>query len=216
MEQSNSLWWRFVNFSFRLLYHEMASSYDLVSWAVSLGQWRAWQRSVLKYLPKAESGLVLEIAHGTGNLQLDLQAANYRTIAYDFSAQMGQIAKTKLQNKQITVPFVQGMAQDLPFADETFMGIVCTFPTNFITQAETLSEAYRVLKPNGIMIVVLNGVLTGGGVVTSFLEWLYTITGQRTEHDYQAEDIFGGYGFQVETVEIPYDNSIAQLLILRK
>lgn len=207
-----SWWWRLVDFGFRLLYHEMAFSYDAVSWFVSLGQWRSWQRTVFNYLPKAESGLILEIAHGTGNLQLDLRAGQYQSIAYDFSAQMGRIAK----NKVTTGQFVRGMAQKLPFADGSFAAIVCTFPTSFIGQADTLHEAYRVLAPDGLMIVVLNGLLTGGGIIEKLLEWLYTITGQREGENYSAEKVFGGYGFQLEIVEVPCKNSLAQLVILRK
>ncbi|MCZ7544410.1 MAG: hypothetical protein M5R40_13175 [Anaerolineae bacterium] len=39
------LWWALVRFGFRLLYNELAFTYDLVSRVVSLGQWRAWQRA---------------------------------------------------------------------------------------------------------------------------------------------------------------------------
>jgi ubiquinone/menaquinone biosynthesis C-methylase UbiE len=207
-----SWWWQIVDFGFRLLYHEMAFTYDAISWIVSLGQWRCWQRSVFSYLPEAESGLVLEIAHGTGNLQLDLQTAHYQTIAYDFSAQMGQIAKSKVP----ATPFIRGMAQKLPFRDASFAAIVCTFPTSFIVDANTLREAYRVLHADGLMIVVLNGMLTGGGIVEQFLEWLYTITGQREGQHYSMEKAFAAYGFQLELLEVPCKNSVAQLVILRK
>lgn len=207
-----SWWWKLVDFGFRLLYHEMAFTYDAVSYFVSLGQWREWQRSALAFLPKQDKGLILEIAHGTGNLQLDLAAAQYESIAYDFSPQMGRIAKAKYPQGQ----FVRGMAQKLPFPDSSVTAIVCTFPTSFIVQADSLREAYRVLDKDGVMVVVLNGLLTGSGVMVKFLEWLYAITGQREGHDYSAEKVFGGYGFQVEAVEIPCKNSLAQLVILRK
>jgi ubiquinone/menaquinone biosynthesis C-methylase UbiE len=211
-ERQKSSWWRLVDFGFRLLYHEMAFTYDAVSWTVSLGQWRCWQRSIFNYLPKAKAGLILEIAHGTGNLQLDLQAAQYHTVAYDFSAQMGQIAKSKVPDGQ----FIRGMAQKLPFRDESFAAIVCTFPSSFIVDANTLREAYRVLHPDGLMIVVLNGLLIDSGVVTKFLEWLYAITGQREGQDYSVEKAFAGYGFRLEGVDVPCKNSVAQLVILRK
>ncbi|MBM4425321.1 MAG: hypothetical protein FJ030_18410, partial [Chloroflexi bacterium] len=32
-----------LRLAFRLLYNEFAFTYDLVSWAVSVGQWRQWQ-----------------------------------------------------------------------------------------------------------------------------------------------------------------------------
>jgi ubiquinone/menaquinone biosynthesis C-methylase UbiE len=215
-QESDSGWWRLVKFGFRLLYHEMAFTYDLVSTIVSFGQWRCWQRAAIQYLPDAETGLILELAHGTGNLQLDLQAEKYSSIGYDFSSQMGQIAQRKMMRHNLTPQLTQGLAQHLPFADENFAAIVTTFPTDFIIQADTLKEAYRVLEPDGHMVVVLSGVMTSSDWLTKFMEWLYQITGQREEIDYNPEDYFGGYGFTVEAVRELCKSSIVELIILRK
>ncbi|MGB7337491.1 MAG: class I SAM-dependent methyltransferase [Phototrophicaceae bacterium] len=214
--QSKGAWWNLVRFGFRLLYHEMAFTYDAVSYGVSLGQWRCWQRSALNFLPTPDAGTLLEIAHGTGNLQLDLHEAGYTSIAYDYSAQMGQIARNKLARHTINGNFSQGLAQQLPFADESFTAIVTTFPTNFIIQPETLQEAYRVLKPDSCLIAVLNGALTSDGIVQKFIESLYAITGQRSDTTQSAPDYFDGYGFTVEMQQIACKGSQAQLVILRK
>ena len=212
------LWWRMVRFGFRLLYNEMAFTYDAVSWIVSLGQWRCWQRSAMTYLPEPHAGLLLELAHGTGNLQIDLQNAGYKSIAFDLSQYMGRIAKHKLSKRNLRQDFVRGSAFELPFADATFATIVCTFPTDFIVQGETLRETHRVLKNGGKMIVVLNGILSGGGLVKSFLEWLYRITGQRDDKhgENDMESFFRGYGMSAEAVEVPCKGSVAQLVILTK
>ena len=83
-------WWGLVGFGFRLLYNEMAFTYDLVSWIVSLGQWRAWQRAALDHIDAPPGARILELAHGTGNLQMDLRAAGYHTVALDLSRAMGR------------------------------------------------------------------------------------------------------------------------------
>lgn len=210
-------WWQLVRFGFRLLYHEMAFTYDTVSYVVSLGQWRSWQRTALDFLPAPTAGTILEIAHGTGNLQLDLHTAGYHSVAFDYSAQMGRIASAKTARNGITPPFVRGMAQQLPFADSSVAAIVTTFPTNFIVQPETLHEAYRILQSDGCLIAVLNGTLTGGGAIKSFIEWLYTITGQRDPATGSLTDLFGGYGFSsvdAHTVQLP--TSEAHLIVLTK
>lgn len=212
------LWWNLVRFGFRLLYNEMAFTYDAVSWLVSLGQWRCWQRSSMQFLPDPDTGLILELAHGTGNLQIDLQQAGYQTVAFDLSSYMGRIASRKVAKNNLQQRFVQGSAFQLPFASQSFDAIISTFPTDFIVQPETLSEANRILSDNGKLIVVLNGVLTSGGIVKTFLEWLYRITGQRNDatHEKHATQYFEGYGFDVEATEIPCKNSMAQLVILTK
>lgn len=211
-----SLWWRLVRFGFRLLYHEMAFTYDAVSWLVSAGAWRCWQRTALRHLPEPSQGPVLEIAHGTGNLQLDLHAAGYTATGYDLSPQMGRIAQEKLWREGAPARLVRGEAQHLPFADRQFVAIVSTFPTDFIIQSATIEEMYRVLQPGGRVVIVPNGVLTGGGVVQSFLEWLYRITGQRTETQMHPADVFRGYGFEVQAHDEVCPRSVAQVIILQK
>lgn len=215
-QEADSWWWRLVQFGFRLLYHEMAFSYDLISKVVSFGQWSCWQGAALQYLPEAKQGIMLELAHGTGNLQLELHRAGYHSVGYDLSSQMGQITRRKMLKHNFTPRLTQGMAQHLPFADESIVAIVSTFPTHFIVQADTLREAYRVLQAEGCMVVVLNGVLTRGDWLTKFMEWLYQITGQREAVDYDPKTYFGGYGFSVEAVREPCKNSVAELIILRK
>lgn len=211
-----SLWWRLVRFGFRLLYNEMAFTYDLVSNIVSLGAWRCWQRTGLKHL-KVEAGkLVLEIAHGTGNLQLDLRDAGYWTIGYDLSPYMGRIAKSKLIRHGYTPNLIRGKAQQLPFPGETFAAVVSTFPTDFIVQPDTLREVHRILESQGQFIIVPNGVLTGGGVSGAGIEWLYRVTGQRGDTAMNMTDFFAVYGFDAELIVEQCPRSIAQVIVARK
>ena len=65
---------------------------------------------------------VLELAHGTGNLQLDLHAAGYTSIGYDLSPYMGRIARRKMRDNGITPHLARGMAQALPFDSLYFYG----------------------------------------------------------------------------------------------
>lgn len=214
-----TLWWRLVAFGFRLLYNELAFTYDWVSWAVSLGEWRHWQRATMNYLPAPQTGMVLELAHGTGDLQLDLMTAGYQTVGYDLSPYMGPITRRKLQRKGLPVRLVRGAAQDLPFAEDSMAGVVSTFPTNFILEPSTLSAVYRVLQPGGVFVIVPSGVLTGGGVVRRFLEFLYHITGQRHQEETAVDlnAVFGGFGFvDVQRVEVPCRYSKALVIILKK
>jgi ubiquinone/menaquinone biosynthesis C-methylase UbiE len=208
------VWWRLVRFGFRLLYNEMAFTYDWVSYAVSLGAWRCWQRATLKHLDMG--GLVLELAHGTGNLQIDLQQAGYQTIGYDLSPYMGRIAAAKLRQHNLAVRLIRGKAEQLPFASSTFTAVVSTFPTNFIAAPETLSEVHRILRPNGQFIIVPNGILTGGDVTSTGVEWLYRITGQRNDSSASIENFFQPYGFEAQFIEETCPRSIAQVIVARK
>lgn len=216
MDQIAKVWWKLVRFGFRLLYNEMAFTYDTVSSVASLGAWRCWQRSALKYLEATPNDNILELAHGTGNLQLDLIEAGYQTIGYDLSSYMGRIAKAKLQRSGNPVRLVQGQAQQLPFPTKMFKAIISTFPTDFIFAAETLREINRILTDDGQLIIVPNGTLTGGSATEAGMEWLYRITGQRGDHQTSIEPFFASFGFDATLYEEHCPHSIAQVIVARK
>jgi ubiquinone/menaquinone biosynthesis C-methylase UbiE len=211
------LWWRLVRFGFRLLYNEMAFTYDLVSSVVSLGAWHCWQQTVLKHLPPS-GARVLELAHGTGDLQCDLHQAGYRTIGYDLSPYMGRIARRKLRRWDIPAKLVRGKAQTLPFAAASFAAVVSTFPTDFIVAAETLHEVHRVLQADGRLVIVPAAAFEGASAATATLEWLYRVTGQRgaSTEDAGIAPYFAQFGFEVELVLEPCPRSVAQVIIARK
>lgn len=73
-------------------------------------------------------------------------------------------AKTKLQSKKkfpikgCDINFVHGMAETLPFDDNTFDVVLCTFVFHHLPddnlQRQCLHEIHRVLKPGGKMLLV--------------------------------------------------------------
>ena len=209
-------WWTLVRFSFRLLYNEMAFTYDAVSWMVSLGQWRDWQRAALAHLDTPPGTRVLELAHGTGNFEIDLRRAGYRTTAIDLSPAMGHLARHKIRRWGYRAPLVRAQAQALPFADRHFHAAVSTFPTEFIVDPATLCEVYRVLKPGGRLVVVFNGVLTSGSAVKDALEFAYRVTGQRGPWPVDVKQRFADAGFHAEMIVEELARSAVLLFVAEK
>ncbi|MCY4539881.1 MAG: methyltransferase domain-containing protein [Chloroflexi bacterium] len=209
---------RLFQFAFRLLYNEFAFTYDTVSRLVSLGQWRNWQRSVLPYLDDIGPGVILELAHGTGALQVDLLRANYSSVAFDLSPSMGRIARRRLSRKRLSTDFVRGDALSLPFANGSFSAVVSTFPTAFILNPDCLVEIYRVLELRGRAIIVMSAGLEGRGPRRALIRCLYRITGQSTGPASSAvfQRAFGGHGLSVEHINVECEGSIIQLAVLRK
>jgi ubiquinone/menaquinone biosynthesis C-methylase UbiE len=153
-----SLWQWLVTRGFRLLYHELAWAYDLVAWLVSLGRWQAWVQTAL---PHVVGERVLELGHGPGHLLIALAEREYQTIGLDPSPQMTRIAHRRLRRAGFAANLIRCYAQTLPFPPHTFDSLVCTFPTPFIFEAETLAEVARVLRPQGRLVVVLGARLSG-------------------------------------------------------
>jgi ubiquinone/menaquinone biosynthesis C-methylase UbiE len=175
-QDQTSLWQRLVTLGFHLLYHRMAWTYDLVAWTVSLGQWQAWVKTTL---PQIVGKQVLELGHGPGHLLIALAEQGYQTIGLDSSPQMTHMAQRRLRRAGFTAHLIRCHAQTLPFLPHTFDSVVSTFPTSFIIEAETLREVARILRPGGRLVVVLGARLSGRDPLSRFVEWLYSITGQR-------------------------------------
>jgi len=218
----DGLWQRLVGLGFRLLYTEMAGSYDLVAWTVSLGQWRAWGRSALPYL-KGER--VLELGHGPGHLLAALAGEGRRVVGLDPSPQMARLAQRRLRRELgrtaaragLAVPVLQGRAQALPFPTGSFDSVLATFPTSYMVDPATLAEAARVLSPGGRLVVVWGAHLRGRDPLTRGVEWLYRITGQRESTDAHAwEALFNAAGLIARSVQVDMRRSRVVLWVAER
>jgi len=217
-------WQRLVRFGFWLLYNPFAFTYDFVSWIVSMGEWREWQRAAFDHVP--HEGWILDLAHGTGNLQLDMATRGMQSIGYDLSRSMGRIARRKLLRAKRPARLARGMAQRMPFADGVFSGIVSTFPSDFIVAEATIRECYRVLAADGALVIVPSAAFTGGGMIRRLLEFAYRVTGQQTGGDVNAAFIthmeafarerFAPYGFEVRVASKKLKRSVAFVVVARK
>lgn len=191
---------------FDYLYHSFAWSYDLVSWIVSGGRWKNWVKSVVPLVAGQE---VLELGCGTGMLQTALLESGYRAAAIDESRQMLRIAKKKLGKEfpDCNLRLIRARAESIPTPAGFFDSVVATFPSEYITRVETITECRRVLKPQGRLIILLGVSIQGGGVYNFFLRVLYSITGQGTPARsilQKAVDEMKPYGFHAHIETITY------------
>jgi len=171
----------FLRFFFRLLYHQFAFTYDLVAAAVSFNRWKDWVMSVLPFI---EGKRILEIGHGPGHLQRILLSRNLFTVGIDESAQMGRLAKRNLRRSVLSarspqlvdyaqINLTRGIAQQLPFRNNAFDMVVATFPTEYITDPNTLAEVKRCLSDRGRLITLPAAIPKN-----PFLDWIFRVTHQ--------------------------------------
>jgi ubiquinone/menaquinone biosynthesis C-methylase UbiE len=162
---------RLLEFFFHHLYHGLAFTYDLVAWTVSLGHWIEWTKTVISHI---RGRRVLELGHGPGHLQRILRDLGLGAFGLDESSQMSRLARRHLLQSGYAQPnLTRGLGQALPFANGSFDSIIATFPAPYIAEARTLSEAYRVLRNGGRLIV-----LPAAWPKNRFLRWLYQVTGE--------------------------------------
>jgi ubiquinone/menaquinone biosynthesis C-methylase UbiE len=205
-----------LRYFFRLLYHQFAFTYDLVAATVSFNRWKDWVMSVLPFI---EGERILEMGHGPGHLQRLLLSRNLLAIGIDESAQMGRLAKRNLARYFVQKPnynsphdpgvyaqvnLTRGIAQQLPFPDESFDTIVATFPTQYITDLHTLAEVKRCLRSGGRLIV-----LPAALPKNPFLDWLFKVTQQSPTEavevvraKLQEPFLEAGFKTEIETLDV--------------
>ncbi len=197
-----SFWRSFIRTFFRLLYHELAWTYDLVAWVVSFGQWKAWGRAAISRL---RGPRLLDLAHGPGHLLVALNKVGLSPVGLDLSPQMGRLARARLGREcpEVTTPGpVRACAQAMPFQSGCFDSVVSTFPAEFIVDPATLAEIARVMKSDGRAIVV-PGVVFRRSLPARFLEWLYTVTGQQEPAPPGLAQALAEAGLTLETEREP-------------
>jgi ubiquinone/menaquinone biosynthesis C-methylase UbiE len=200
---------------YRLLYHRMAWTYDLVAWGVSVGLWREWIGTVLEFL---EGPRVLELGHGPGHLQRELlHRGAFRSVGLDLSRQMGEMAIRRLRRQNLQPALVNGEAQSLPFLDASFDQVVATFPSEYIADPHTLAEVRRVLADQGTLVILPAAYITGKRVRERAAAFLFRITGQAPQVDEQALKSFAAQGgFDVHLERRTLQTSIVLVIIARK
>lgn len=188
---------RFMRLFYQWLYHPLAFTYDLVAAVVSFGRWNDWVRNVL---PHVEGTRVLELGHGPGHLQKTLRNLGLATVGLDESVQMGRLARARLRkNGYAQINLTRGLAQALPFPSASFDTILSTFPSEYIFDPRTLSEARRVLHNGGRLVI-----LPMAWPRNRLLGWLFHVTGETPSNikDYIRTRLEGPLtqaGFIVET-----------------
>lgn len=136
----------------------IAGRYDLLNHLLSGNTDKRWRRLVAEELrPSLKQGaLALDVACGTGDLSLTLLAAGEaRVVGLDFCRPMLEIAREKAEGGGVRVPFVEGDALKLPFADEVFDVATIAFGLRNLSSVEDgLRELLRVIRPGGRVAVL--------------------------------------------------------------
>ena len=116
--------------------------YDLINTVLTLGFDKSWREKAADNLIGTS---VLDLGSGTG-AAFD-QLLNYETTAIDPDKKMLEL--NTFENK------VLGSAENLPFEDNSFDNVFCSFVwRNVLATDKALEEVYRVLRPGGKFILL--------------------------------------------------------------
>ncbi|HJJ56008.1 MAG TPA: class I SAM-dependent methyltransferase [Methanocorpusculum sp.] len=117
---------------------------------------RMWIRTFSQIIPDTSQQLsVLDVGCGTGAMGLIFAEMGCDVTGIDLSECMIDIGRHKSEKYNLNMKFQVGDAESLPFPDNSVdivinRHLLWTLPN----PSTALSEWYRVLKPNGILIVI--------------------------------------------------------------
>jgi len=144
------------------MFDTISGEYDGLNRVISFGIDVKWRKKVVKIVEKTKPKTILDIATGTGDLAIALAKTNAtKIIGLDISSGMLDVGKQKIIKKKLqnTIDMVLGDSENMPFEDSTFDAITVAFGVrNFETLEKGLSEILRVLKPNGIFVILETSV----------------------------------------------------------
>lgn len=140
------------------MFDAISGNYDGLNRVISFGIDIKWRKKVLKFVADKNPKNILDIATGTGDLALLMaQTSAEKIVGLDLSPGMLAIGKTKIANQKLSdkIEMVIGDSENLPFDDNSFDAITVAFGIrNFETLEKGLLEIKRVLKPDGIFVVL--------------------------------------------------------------
>ncbi len=131
----------------RRLFGRIAPRYDLMNRLMTFGRDIAWRKEAVRRLQLPSSGMILDAGAGTGDISRELlrQTLGATVIASDLTPQMVYIGKTRTAGAN--VHWVIADAQNLPFAGETFCGVICGYLLRNVADIDrVLKEERRVLR----------------------------------------------------------------------
>jgi demethylmenaquinone methyltransferase/2-methoxy-6-polyprenyl-1,4-benzoquinol methylase len=143
----------------RGVFGSVASKYDVMNDAMSLGIHRIWKDAMMDWLAPRAGQRLLDVAGGTGDIAfrfLDRAGEGHATVL-DLTEAMLVEGRKRAEAAQMatSLDWIVGDAMALPFEASTFDVYTISFGIRNVTRPEeALREAFRVLKPGGRLMVL--------------------------------------------------------------
>ena len=140
------------------MFDNIAPRYDFLNHFLSLGIDKLWRKKAIRILSGYKTDYILDVATGTGDFAVAAAKLKPRKIiGFDLSEQMLSVGRDKVIRLGLNdlIEFRKGDSEDMPFVDGQFDAITVAFGVrNFENLENGLKEFFRVLKSNGVAIIL--------------------------------------------------------------
>lgn len=144
------------------VFHKVAKRYDIMNDLMSAGLHRVWKDAMIAALNPRKSAdyKVLDVAGGTGDIAFRIVEASGRlaqATVLDINGSMLGVGAERAEKKGLAgnLTFVEANAEELPFEANMFDAYTIAFGIRNVPRIDVaLSEAYRVLKRGGRLLVL--------------------------------------------------------------
>jgi demethylmenaquinone methyltransferase/2-methoxy-6-polyprenyl-1,4-benzoquinol methylase len=144
------------------VFHKVAKRYDIMNDVMSAGLHRIWKDAMIAALnPRKDPAYkVLDVAGGTGDIAFRIVEASGQlahATVLDINGSMLGVGAERAEKKGLSdnLTFVEANAEELPFEDNSFDAYTIAFGIRNVPRIDVaLSEAYRVLKRGGRLLVL--------------------------------------------------------------
>ena len=197
------------------MFDTISDNYDDLNRVISLGTDVKWRRRVVRMVSERNPVSILDIATGTGDLAIKFATATKasKIVGLDLSEGMLAVAKKKVVENPVLekIDFVQGDSEALPFEDGSFDVITVSFGVrNFENLEKGLSEILRVLKSNGLFVILETSVPTKTPFKQGYYfhtRWVLPLIGRLFSKDKVA------YSYLSESASVfPYGEKLNNIL----
>lgn len=104
-------------------------------------------------------GVILDLGCGEGRNSLYLSQVGYHIIGIDLSFKAARVMKNNFFEEELKGLVITGDARALPMAGESIDGILAHHLFDHLDQKSfelAINEAFRVLKPDGVMLMTMD------------------------------------------------------------
>ncbi|MEY3005070.1 MAG: hypothetical protein RLZZ491_2246 [Pseudomonadota bacterium] len=184
------------------VFTNVASKYDIMNDVMSLGIHRIWKDALMDWLAPRDGQRLLDVAGGTGDVAFRFlgRAPGASATVLDMTESMLIEGQKRAEAAQLAdrLDWIVGDAMALPFPDNSFDRYTISFGIRNVTRIpDALSEAFRVLRPGGRLMVLEFSQLPNDGLQKLYDLYSFNviprmgqlIAGDRDSYQYLVESI---------------------------